>query len=144
MPPQIDTCPKFWNDIKSLKKKTHNKNLESNFIEQEPSSDGEIINSIPLLKAITNYIVQTNNTPIDTLSNKYARQPFLSNGWTIFKMRYAFDNRGQSNGLRIIYCRFENNFLLVYINLKCYCTNERNLEKEFMKRIKLYLFQQDK
>ena len=134
----INVCPKVWDDIKFLRKKTHNKELETTFPEDEQNNDEERINSIPVLKVITTYIIQTNNTLFDR-SDKYDRQPFLTQGWTIFKLRYAFDNKGSSHGLRIIYCRNGDNFLLVYLNLKTYCVDERALEKEFLKRISDYL-----
>lgn len=135
----INICPKVWEDIKFLRKKTHSKELEAAFPEEEQNNDEERINSIPVLKVITTYIIQTNNTTFDR-SVKYDRQPFLTQGWTIFKLRYAFDNKGSSSGFRIIYCRNGNNFLLVYLNLKTYCANERALEKELMKRISAYLY----
>lgn len=139
MLPQINVCPKLWDDIKFLRKKTHNKELESTFHEDEESTDGVKVYAIPILKAIANYILQANGTEMDNLSNKYDRQPFLTNGWTIFKMRYAFDNRGTSSGLRIFYCRSGDNFLLVFVNLKTYCADERALEKEVMARITQFL-----
>lgn len=55
--PQINICPKIWEDIKFLRKKTHNKELEAAFPEDELSNDGERINSVPVLKVITTYIV---------------------------------------------------------------------------------------
>lgn len=138
MLPPINICPKVWKDIKFLRKKTHNKELEAAFPEDELSNGGERVSSIPVLKVITTYIIQTNGTSVDR-SEKYDKQPFLTQGWTIFKLRYAFDNKGTSRGLRVIYCRNGDNFLLVYLNLKVYCTDERALEKEFVKRISDYL-----
>jgi len=134
----ISVCPKVWDDIKFLRKKTRNKELEAAFPENEQNDDEGRISSIPVLKVITTYIIQTNGTSFDQ-SDKYDRQPFLTQGWTIFKLRYAFDNKGSSHGLRIIYCRNGDNFLLVYLNLKTYCADERTLEKEFLKRISDYL-----
>lgn len=136
--PQVNICPKLWEDVKFLRKKTHNKELKANFPEDEQSTDEVRVVSIPLIKVIITYMVQTSGTMNDR-SDKYDRQPFLSKGWTIYKLRYAFDNRGASHGLRIIYCKNEDNYLLVYINLKTYCVDERALEKEFIKRINEYL-----
>ncbi len=135
---QINVCPKLWDDIKFLRKKTHRIELENTFPIEDQMPDSQIIDSIPQLKAMTTYITQTNGTNDDT-SEKLDRQPYLSDGWTIFKQRYAFNNQGASKGLRIIYCRNGENYLIVYINLKPYCSNERALEKEVIQRISDYL-----
>jgi len=138
MSPNFNVCPEFWKDIKFLRKKTKNRNLLSDLDDFENHPDENKIASIPIIKAIAIYIEQTSETVNDT-SDPYDRQPFLGIGWKIYKLKYAFDKRGKSKGLRIIFCKKGEGFLLVYINQKCYCSDERSLEKEFLRRIKTYL-----
>ena len=136
--PNFEICSEIWKDIKFLKKKTKNKIFNPDLNNFKDLSDKNKLISIPILRTIITYISQTSESANDT-SDLYARQPFLNLGWKIYKLRYAFDKKGKNKGFRIIFCKKKDRFLLVYINLKSYCVNERKLEKIFAKRIKDYL-----
>lgn len=141
-PPPINVCPAFWKDIKQLQKKHKDKSLKFGFDEEILSglSDEEKLKNIPYIGAIVNTIQNSFiENKLDSNSDKYDRQPFIQSGWEIRKMRYAIDNRGQSNGTRTIFCVNSRIILIVCIKLKSDCANERNFEGEFMPRIKEYL-----
>ena len=134
-PNEIIVLDRFWDDLDFLYKKTKSKLLLPNFSTENHPDDYERLANIPLLKAITTYVIQTE----DKLSDKLGRQPFLDKGWVTYKIRYAFDGKGKSGGLRVIYCRTNGKLLMVYINLKTYCADERELEKEVISRITDFL-----
>jgi len=141
MPLQLNTTPDFWKDIKFLQKHTKKKELKPYFNDGEFNNldDAGKISCIPYINAIKNYI-ENSLTNLDGISDKYDRQPFLTYGWTIRKLRYAIDsNQGKSKGARLIFCINSNNLLFVYINIKKFCADERKLENEFMTRIKNYI-----
>lgn len=137
---QINAVPNFWKDVKSLYKHLKRKEFTPVFDGNDfyDLDDERRANSIPYIKALTTSIINCYPN-IDSTCDKYDRQPFLTNGWTIWKFRYALDNTGKSNGTRLIFCINTNNILLVYINTKSRCSNERELEREFMPRIKEYI-----
>jgi len=140
----VNVCDGFWNDWKKVCKKHKGSEMKSFFDNDKFNSD-ELeddlkIESIPLLKSIRNYILNsTSQGIIDQISDKYDRQPFLTIGWEIRKMRWAMDNGGKRGGLRIIFCLNTNHLILAFIATKNNCDDERQLEKVFMKRIKLFL-----
>lgn len=133
--------PKVWKDWKIIAKHHKSKEFQS-FLSGELGgiSDDIRLDSIPQLKAIRNSI--TNATAIlqlESIANPYDRQPFLSLGWKVYKMRWGIDNKGKSSGLRIIFCTNKENILLIFIATKNDCATETKLEKEFFARIKDYL-----
>jgi hypothetical protein len=140
MPPSLYICPNFWKEVDFLLKKTKNRLLVPEFELSEDSNSLDRIEATPILKVITTFILQTSGTQNDQ-ATKVDKQPFLDKGWVIYKLRYAFDRNGKSSGLRIIFCKSEtsSNILLVYMNLKAYCTDEKDLEKESIERISEYL-----
>lgn len=134
-PSEVIVLDRFWDDVGFLYKKTKSKLLVASFSTDNHSDDYDRLTNIPLLKVITTYITQTE----DKLSDKLGKQPFLGKGWVIYKVRYAFDGKGKSSGLRIIYCRTKGKLLMIYINLKTYCADERELEKEVISRMSKFL-----
>lgn len=137
---QFSTCPDFWKDIKFLYKHTKKKELKPIFEDETFSDldDESKIDCIPYIKSIKYYIL--NSYPnLDGISDIYQKQPFLAKGWQIRKLRYAIDNRGKSHGIRLIFCINQEFVIFTYINLKNYCTNERELEATFMQRLVNYL-----
>ncbi len=140
MPLNLYVCPNFWKEVDFLFKKTKNRLLIPEFELPEDSNSPSRIEATPILKAITTFILQTSGTQNDQ-ATKVDKQPFLDKGWVIYKLRYAFDRNGKSSGLRIIFCKSEinSNLLLVYMNLKAHCANERELEEESIRRISEYL-----
>jgi hypothetical protein len=99
------------------------------------------LDSIPHLKSIKNLIINSASENIlHAHATIYDRQPFLNIGWTIYKMRWAIDNKGKSSGLRIIFCLNEGHMIFSYVATKNECADERLLESEFLQRIKEYLF----
>lgn len=140
-PCKVNACPKFWRDIKELQKQYKRKeffpNTDSPIFDE--FDDDSKIKTIPYSLAILNMIINCFPNFLDNVSDKYDRQPFLLHGWVIRKMRYAIDNRGKSHGVRIIYCTNGIELLLVLIAHKNKCENERDLEGEFLRRIRDYL-----
>ncbi len=140
----VDICSGFWSDWKKICKKHRSKEFRPIFgyerLKSDELDDETKIESVPLLKNIKTQIYNTSSLEkIDQFSDKYDRQPFLNLGWEIRKMRWAIDNRGKSSGLRIIFCLNSGHLLFAYIAMKNKCSDERLLEKIFMKRIKDYL-----
>lgn len=140
MPPCEICCSKFWEDIKDLRKEINGNQLDSNLENEtfQTSTDYTRIESIPLIKAIRTYIVNgiSNNALIGSY-DKLGRQPYLDNGITLWKTRYAFNKQGKSNGLRIVFA-FDSNFtnlFLIFIARKQDCANERKLEQECFDRL---------
>lgn len=140
MPPSLFVCPNFWKEVDFLFKKTKDRSLAPEFELLEDSNSLNRIEATPRLRAITTFILQTSGTQNDK-ATKVNKQPFLDKGWVIYKLRYAFDRNGTSGGLRIIFCKSETNqnFLLVYMNLKAHCADERKLEEKSIGRISEYL-----
>ncbi len=141
MQPQVNVCPRFWRDIKDLYKHTKFRYLQTTLnLEQFESSDDEIkLNSIPYVHAISNTIINKLPDNLDDISDQYDRQHLLHHGWVIRKMRYALNNKGKSDGVRIIFCVNSIHIIYVYINQKNLCADERKMEAEFMSRINSYL-----
>ena len=140
MADQVNICPRFWKDVKELAKHTKLRELQSRLaLEEFEQCDGIVrLRSIPYIEAILNTIF--NVAPLfDKISDRYDRQPFLQLGWTIWKMRYAIDNRGKSGGTRTIFCTDTMRLLFVTIKLKKDCEDERKFEVEFMPRIRDYV-----
>ncbi len=141
----FSVCPEFWADIKILRKKTKSVLLKS-FYDGDDFNllfDSEKLESIKLLKAIKTYIKNliASNSMEEYRNDcrKYDRQPYLTQGWVIYKLRYAFDNKGKSGGLRIILCINGKSILFVYISRKADCTDEVKMEKTFLSRIQSFI-----
>jgi len=139
---QISVLPGFWKDWKQVCKKHKGKEFSSLYSPDELQmlSDEVKIESIGILNALKNNIINSiEENCLDGQSSPYDRQPFLYQGWTIRKKRWATDTSGKSGGLRIIFCMNEPHLLFVFIATKGDCVDERKLEKVFMQRIKEYL-----
>jgi hypothetical protein len=132
---------KVWKDWKLIAK--HHKGKEFQYFlptNTDDLSDEIKIDSVQHLKAIKNSILNALGSQIiESIAKPYDRQPFLQVGWKIYKMRWAIDNKGQSSGLRIIFCINASNILLAYVARKSDCAIETKLEKEFMTRIREYI-----
>jgi hypothetical protein len=138
---KISVHHKFWRDWKDICKKHKGKELISWYAPSEFTQldDEAKMDSIVMLKSIKNMVVNaTNDGLINMHASLYDRQPFLNSGWTIYKMRWAIDNKGKRGGLRIIFCINEGHVLFTFIATKNDCDDERQLESEFLRRIKEY------
>lgn len=136
----VSVHPNFWKDWKIIRKRFKGKEYVSLLTETNGYDDESLMDLIPHLKSIKNIVVNAlADNIIDGVSYNYDRQPYLSLGWNIRKMRYAVDNRGKSGGLRIIFCTNSTNIIFVFIATKRDCADEVRLEKVFMPRIKDYL-----
>ena len=136
----ISTHPQFWKDWKIVKKHFKSTPFKPTLSDVNDYNDEERLDLTPHLKAIKNTVLNAMvEGIIDSIAPKYDRQPFLSSGWVIRKMRHAIDNRGKSSGLRIIFCISQNNLLFIFVATKNDCADERKLEKVFMKRINEYV-----
>ena len=88
-------CPKFWKDVENLKKKISSQYFDTTYsIENfQKLSTASQIESIPLIDVISTTI----NNKIASLEEipaiKYNRQPFLEEGWVVYKLRWAVDNK---------------------------------------------------
>jgi len=136
----INVHPQFWKDWKTVKKRFKSTLFRPILSDVDNYNDEERLELTPHLKAIKNIVLNTMNEEIiDSIAPKHSRQPFLSSGWVIRKMRYAINNRGKRGGLRIIFCINEKDILFVFIATKNDCDDERKLEKVFLKRINEYI-----
>lgn len=142
--PSLKACPGFWKDVKSLQKHMSSKAEVASVYDIEEFKevgDADKAYSIPLIKAITNYIFSyiPPYMGIDKIATLYGKQPFLTEGWNVQKMRWPVDKRGKRGGLRIIFCENGQDIILIKITMKKDCDEEPELEAEFMERIKEYL-----
>ena len=136
----INVHPQFWKDWKIVKKRFKSTPFKPILSDVNNYNDEEKLELTPHLKVIKNTVLNAMTEGIiDLIAPKYDRQPFLSSGWVIRKMRYAVDNRGKSNGLRIIFCISEKDILFAFVATKNDCDDERKLEKVFLKRINEYI-----
>lgn len=138
---KLSTHPKFWRDWKDICKKHRGKELLSWYSPSEFTllDDESKIDSIPMLKSIKNLVVNAiGDGLINTHASLYDRQPFLSSGWTLYKMRWGIDNKGKRGGLRIIFCTNEGDLIFIFVATKNDCDDERQLESEFLHRMKEY------
>mgnify|MGYP001612549540 CR=1 FL=1 len=138
----VNTHPAFWKDWKDVQK--HHKTLEFQSIytpdEFSAANDDSKMESIIHLRSIKNIVINaTNDGLIEEKARKYDRQPFLQVGWTIRKMRLGIDDKGQSHGLRIIFCLNDEYLLFVFVATKNRCDDERKMEKVFLQRISEYV-----
>ncbi len=135
-------CPKFWSDLKEVRKSASKKSLFETSLNDEQFGVSDIesrLDSIEILGAISTAVQNTFDEPRQ-LSAPLARQPFLDHGFTIYKARYAADGRGQSSGLRIIYCLGAGrSILFVCIAFKGAVENEMEFEAEAIWRIGMFL-----
>ncbi len=142
---KINVCPKFLTkDIKSLRKDLKYKMFFA--LEDISSMDyNSQIDSIPFAQAVKNTIFNTLQCgTIPPGTDLCDRQPLLIHGWRIYKMRYAIDKKGKRDGARIIFCVNDldsNNvqLLLVFVATKSQSANQRELENEYLSRIKEFI-----
>ena len=141
---RISSCPDFWKDVAHLGKITKSP-LYSPTVEIETFKQLDTharVETIPLVRVIATAIVNsTKDKLLDSISTKYGKQPYLTFGWEVWKMRFATDNSGKSKGLRIIFCvdGERENVLLVLVKRKIDCANERDLQHEIFHRISSFL-----
>lgn len=127
------TCADFWKDIKKLSKHIKPSLLECDVApeEFEKLSTVEQISAIPLLRQISTTIKNKFNNPHEIPNNdRNGQQPFLSNDWVLWKMRWGVDNRGARYGLRIMYCI--NGKHIVFSTIK-HKKEIKDIEVEFQK-----------
>jgi len=135
---KVSTCPEFWKDFKKLK--TPLAKFEDSVLSEQLMNDYDKLQCSKLTTAITDFILNSvSEKRLDLEAIKNGKQPFLQNGWTIYKLKFAIDNRGKSGGLRIVFCKNHDYLLLVLIKHKKNCTNEPKLQSEFISRIKQYI-----
>jgi hypothetical protein len=138
----IFTCADFWKDIKQLSKDIKPSLLEYdvNQEEFENFSASEKFSAIPLLRQISNTIKNKFDKPEEIPNNdKNGQQPFLSNDWVIWKMRWAVDNRGARYGLRIMYSINGKHIIFSSIKRKKEVKDsEAEHQKEAIDRLKVF------
>lgn len=140
----ISSCPEFWKDVKHLYKITKSQRYSPE-VEDETFKQLDAhakVETIPAIRAIATVIVNSiNEKLLDATSDKYDKQPYLTLGWEVRKMRFATDSTGKRGGLRIIFC-IDNpcaNVLLVLVKRKNECANERDLQSDFFSRISQFI-----
>ncbi len=115
------TCPDFWKDVKKLSKHIKPTFLECDLTQDEfeKLSVSEKISTIPILRQISSTIKNKFSTPNEIPNNdKNGQQPFLSEDWVLWKMRWAVDKEGARYGLRIMYCINGKHIVLASIKHK--------------------------
>lgn len=140
---EIKVCPDFWKDVKHIRNKCASKDLvepKTQEVGEEYFSDSDKIASYDLLDAIATYIQSGLPAQFNLIGAEYYhRQPFLEKGFQIKKMRYAFDGRGKSQGLRILFACSDSYLVFALIAFKEDCADERKLESQLISRLKDYL-----
>ena len=142
----FNVIQKFWKDIKELQKKNI-KVLQTDYPADQflELSEGDRIESIPVLNAVKNTIENTilDNVGLDAISDKIDQQPFIKDCWILRKMRYAIDNTGKSGGLRLIFAVNDNGegceIIFVMVGRKKDVAKEQEFRQEFFGRFKQYL-----
>ena len=146
MPIKIDACRKFWKDIRRLHRVTKSPQYESS-VDDDLFSKYDAharVESIQQVKLVATTIVKSiGQRQFNAISDKYDRQPYLSRGWEIRKMRFATDREGKRGGLRIVFCVDSQmaNIVLVLMARKADCADEKDLQDEFFDRMNEYLKQ---
>jgi hypothetical protein len=135
-------CPQFWSDVKETKKSASKKSLFETSLDEEQfaSSDTELkLDSIEIFRAVSTVVQNTFDEP-KQFSVTLDKQPFLEHGFTIYKARFAADGKGQSSGLRIIYCLGKERVILfTCVAFKNAVENEAKFEAEAIWRIGQFL-----
>ena len=136
------TCADFWKDVKKL-----SKNISPSFLECEVSTEefdklsvAERIYSIPLLRQVSNTIKNKINNPSEIPNNdRNGQQPFLTEDWIMWKMRWGVDKRGPSYGLRIMYCINSKHIVLAAIkHKKEIIESESEFQNEVINRLRMF------
>ena len=139
---KVSVLPRFWRDWKDIRKKHKGRDFDSlsSPAEFDDLDDDSKMDTIPHLRSIKNTVINSiQDSLIDHHAPQYDRQPFLTSGWIIRKMRWAIDNKGKSHGLRLIFCVNEGHVFFCFVATKNKCADERDLEVEFIRRIREYL-----
>lgn len=142
MPLSINACPEFWKDVKELRKKLSPQLVECAVDSDafHEADDAVKTASIPVVDKITNFIINSHDEGlIESQTIKNGTQPFLAQGWTLRKLRYAVDNKGKSGGLRVMFCLDGNALVLIYVAKKKDGENEVAVQKETISRFKGYI-----
>jgi hypothetical protein len=136
-------CSEFWKDIKKLGKQIKPTFLECPFSEEEfeKLSCQEKMDCVPLLRQISttikNKIDALNEIPNNDKNAHH--QPFLSNGFIIWKMRWGVDKFGPIYGLRMMYCVNGKNVVFANIKHKKEVKdNEGDFQAETLERLKYF------
>lgn len=136
------TCADFWKDIKQLSKQIKPSLLECDVSpeEFENLSVSERIAALPILRQISNTIKNKFTSPNEIPNNdKNGQQPFLSEDWVLWKMRWAIDKRGARYGLRIMYCINDKHIVFSTIKHKKEIKDtEMEFQKEVINRLKTF------
>jgi len=138
----LHACSEFWDDIKTARKGAYQKKIFESSLNAEKFASVDIeskIDSIEILRAISTFIQNTSNEP-EKYSELLDRQPFIENGFIIYKLRYAADGKGKSQGLRVIFCLTKEP-VIVFVGLKFKnaVEDEQKFEAEILWRIKKFL-----
>ncbi len=115
------TCSEFWKDVKRL-----GKHIKPSFLEVELSPEefeklsvSDKISAVPIIRQIANSIKNKIGNLNELPNNdKNGQQPFLSQNWVIYKMRWGVDNHGPSYGLRVMYSVMVDILFLLPLNIK--------------------------
>jgi len=138
----LHACPQFWSDVKEARKGASKKALFETSLNEEQFNASDIeskLDSIEIIRAVSTVVQNTFEEPTK-FSVLLDRQPFLEHGFTIYKARFAADGKGQSSGLRIIYCLGkERAVVFVCVKFKNAVENESEFEKEALWRIDEFL-----
>ena len=136
------TCADFWKDVKNLKGniKASLLDIELTAEEFEKLSVAEKIAAVPLLRQISTTI-KNKMGKLNELPNndRNGQQPFLTDDWVLWKMRWAVDKQGASYGLRIMYSVNGKHIVFACIKHKKEIKDdEKEFQKETVERLKMF------
>lgn len=135
-------CSKFWSDVKETRKSASKKALFETSLSEEQFASADIeskLDSIDILRAISTLVQNTFDEP-KKVATPLGKQLFIDHGFTIYKLRYAADGRGQSAGLRIMYCLGKEGIIVfLCIKFKKAVEHEQKFEIETIQRMQEFL-----
>jgi hypothetical protein len=142
MPLSINACPEFWKDVKALRKNLSPQLSECSLDADSfhEADDALKASSIAIIDKVTNFIINSHDQGIiEAQTFKNGTQPFLTQGWTVRKVRYAVDGKGKSGGLRVMFCLDGAALVLIHMTKKKDGENEASIQKETTARFRKYI-----
>lgn len=137
------TCADFWKDVKTLGKHIKPSLLETELApeELEKMAAADKIAAMPILRqiatAVKNKMGKLNELPNNV---KNGQQPFLSDDWILWKLRWAVDKQGASYGLRIMYSVNGKHIVFSAIKHKKEVKDdEQGFQEEVIERLRVFL-----
>jgi len=87
---------------------------------EDADDDLSRLKAIPITETIFNVLSDPENYNHGTFHGK---QPFLEQNLNLYKLRYAIDNQGKSNGIRIMYLKNKADDTIIFAHAYSKKTN---------------------